>query len=66
MSNLRFKYDSLMDRYSATTTRGGKYVIVPLSTGEIRTYLDGVLVDDRASTVKEAKRNVNDYLTAWE
>jgi hypothetical protein len=55
-----------MDRYSATTTRGGKYVIVPLSTGEIRTYLDGVLVDDRASTVKEAKRNVNDYLTAWE
>ena len=63
MSKLRFKYNAFMDNYSATAKASGdKYVIVPKISGQIYTYLNGDLVDDRACTVKEAKRNANDYL----
>jgi hypothetical protein len=63
MTKLRFKYNALMDRYSATSkATGDKYVIVPKINGQIYTYLNEDLIDDRARTVKEAKRNANEYL----
>ena len=60
---LRFKYDELMDRYSATNkTTGDHYVIVKRTSGAVYTYLNGELVDNRAKTVKEAKQNVCQYM----
>ena len=60
---IRFKYDELMDRYSATNkVTGDHYVIVKRTSGVVYTYLNGELVDDRGKNVTEAKRNVNDYL----
>ena len=63
MPKLIFKHNKLMDRYSADNKdNGDHYVIVPLSNGTIQTFLNGELVDDRSKSVREAKRNVNEYL----
>ena len=58
---ITFKYDSFMDRYSATEkATGNKYLIAPKISGQIHTYCNGELVDDRARSVREAKRNVKE------
>ena len=63
MAALRFKYNELMDRYSADNkATGDHYVIVKKHNGTVQTFLNGELVDDRSKTVRDAKRNVNDYL----
>ena len=62
---LRFKYNELMDRYSADNkANGDHYVIVKKFNGEVHTFLNGELVDDRSTSIKDAKRNVNEYLEA--
>ena len=58
---MRFKYNELMDSYSATDkATGDRYVIVKLNSGEVRTYLNGDIADNLAKTVKEAKKFFSD------
>ena len=63
MAALRFKYNDLMDRYSADNkATGDHYVIAQKINGTVQTFLNGELVDDRSKSVREAKRNVKEYL----
>ena len=60
---IRFKYNKLTNRWAGDDkSNGDHYVIVEKLNGVVQTFQNGELVDDRSSSIRDAKRNINEYL----